>query len=224
MTSTSTRTAPGSAPQRSSATAWIVAGVLIVVIVLVAVIAIVASGGGDDDAPATTLEGSSETQPATISGDALPPFEPGASADAAVGLTAPTVAGSSFDGAPVSIEPGRVTMLAFLAHWCPHCQREVPTLTEWEAEGGVPEAVDVIGVATATRQESPNYPPSAWLAREGFPFPVMADDPTYSVGQAYGLSSFPYFVVLDAEGKVAGRAVGELSSESLAELLAAAGA
>jgi cytochrome c biogenesis protein CcmG/thiol:disulfide interchange protein DsbE len=224
MTSTSPPIAPGSAPQRSSTTAWIVAGVLIAVIALVAVIAIVASGGSDDDAPTTTLAGSSETQPATITGDPLPAFQPGGSADAAVGVTAPTVSGRSFDGTPVSIEPGRVTMLAFLAHWCPHCQREVPTLTEWAEEGGVPEGVDVIGIATATAPDRPNYPPSAWLAEEQFPFPTMADDAGYSVAQAYGLPSFPYFVALDAEGKVAARAVGELSPESLAELLAAAGA
>ncbi len=206
----------------SSRTAWIVAGVLIAVIALVAVIAIVASGG-DDETTATTPPGSSEVRPATITGDPLPTFE-GSEADPAVGLAAPTVAGASFDGSPVTIEPGRVTMLVFLAHWCQHCQAEVPVLTEWEADGGVPDDVDVIGIATATTSERPNYPPSAWLAEEQFPFTVLADDPNYSVANAFGLASFPYFVVLDADGNVAARAVAELPPDELEALLAAAGA
>jgi cytochrome c biogenesis protein CcmG/thiol:disulfide interchange protein DsbE len=212
-------------PQRSSRAAWIVAGVLVVVIALVAVIAIVASGGGDDDgSTATTVPGGSEVRPVAITGDPLPPF--GDSPDPAVGLAAPAIEGAGFDGSPVSVDPGsgRVTVVVFLAHWCPHCQREVPVLTGWEAEGGLPEGVDVISVATATAADRPNYPPSSWLAGENWPFPVIADDPSYTAGQAYGLSSFPYFVILDADGNVSSRASGEIDPDDLATLIDQAGA
>ena len=50
MTATSARSKTSPAPQGSSKTAWIVAGVLILVIALVAAIAILASGGSEDGA------------------------------------------------------------------------------------------------------------------------------------------------------------------------------
>jgi hypothetical protein len=40
-------------------------------------------------------------------------------------------------------------------------------LLEWEETGRVPEGLEVIGVATATDESAPNYPPSAWLANFG---------------------------------------------------------
>lgn len=225
MTATSARSQPSPAPQRSSKTAWIVAGVLILVIALVAVIAVLASGGNGDDgdadggSTATTVPGGSEVRPVTITGTALPAF--GDDPDPAIGMAAPALSGAGFDGTPVTIEPasGNVTLVMFLAHWCPHCQREVPVLTEWEQQGGVPEGVDIVSVATATSNERPNYPPSSWLAGEHWPFPVIADDPNFSAAGAYGLSSFPYFVILDADGNVAARTSGEIDPDDLAALL-----
>ena len=227
MTATSERSKPSHARPGSSKTAWIVAGVLILVIALVAVIAILASGGNDDGAgdggsTATTVPGGSEVRPVTIAGTALPAF--GDDPDPAIGMAAPALTGAGFDGSPVTIEPasGNVTLVVFLAHWCPHCQREVPVLTEWEQQGGVPDGVDVVSVATATSNERPNYPPSSWLAGEHWPFAVLADDPNYTAAGAYGLSSFPYFVVLDADGNVAARTSGEIEPDELVALLDAA--
>ena len=92
-------------------------------------------------------------------------------------------------------------------------------LTQWAAGGGVPAGMDVIGVATATSPDRPNYPPSDWLAREKFPFPVMADSTDYDAANAYGLSAFPYFVVLDSKGQVVSRASGEIDPTTLTTML-----
>ncbi len=139
--------------------------------------------------------------------------------DPAVGTMAPTLVGSAFDGSPVAVKPGRPTLVIFLAHWCPHCQREVPVLTQWQKSGGVPDGVDVIGVATGTDTSAPNYPPSQWLTNEQFPFPVMADSDTFAAATAFGLPSYPYFVVLDANGKVVLRTTGEIDPNSLTPVL-----
>ncbi|MDH3607456.1 MAG: hypothetical protein OER12_10740, partial [Acidimicrobiia bacterium] len=75
----------------------------------------------------TTLAPQETTEAATIVGAALPRF--GSTPDPAVGLAAPTIAGTSFDGSAVSIEPsGKHQVVIFLAHWCPHCQSEVKDL------------------------------------------------------------------------------------------------
>jgi thiol-disulfide isomerase/thioredoxin len=198
-------------PARSKG--WIVGGVIAAVVALAVVISIVATGGGDD-----TPVGVEQTRPVVISGGALPQYtDPGN--DSAIGLTAPALSGQSFDGSAVEVETGQPTLLVFLAHWCPHCQREVPLLTEWSENGEVPDGAQVIGIATSTTPERPNYPPSEWLERERFPFPVIADSDTFQAAETFGLTGFPYFVVLDASGKVVARATGEVETSVLTELL-----
>ena len=196
-----------------SISGWVIAGIAAAVVVIAAVIAVVSTG---DEPP--TVAGISETSPVEVTGDALPVFASSTS-DSAIGTVAPTLAGQQFDGTPIAVAPGRPTLVIFLAHWCPHCQREVPVLTQWEAAGGVPEGVDVIGVSTATDKALPNYPPSQWLADENFPFPVMADSDGSDAANAYGVSGYPYFVLLDADGSVVVRASGEIDPATLTPVL-----
>ncbi len=161
----------------------------------------------------------------TITGLSLVPFE-NPDGDAAVGLPAPTVVGASFDGRPVTIGgSGRPQIVMFVAHWCPHCQAEVPLVQAWIDQGGLPDGVDIVTVSTSVNPDAPNYPPDEWLAREGWTPPVMVD-PTGSVSTAFGLQAFPYFVFVDADGDVAGRLTGEVpiaDLQRIADGLAAGG-
>ncbi len=211
---TKTRSTPASAPADSSGGRPIVAiGIIVAIVIAVAaIIAIAVTSGGDSD-----TAGLDQTQDVQISGSALPPFED-AGNDPAVGLPAPSISGQSFDGTPVRVELGQPTMLVFLAHWCPVCQREVPELVAWEAAGGVPDGVQVIGVATGTDSGAPNYPPSSWLEGEDFPFPVIADDRAGSLASALGLPAYPYYVLLDENGRVVARGTGETPPDQLTAL------
>lgn len=200
--------APSPEPRRSIS-GWVIGGAAAAIVALAAIVATVSTA---DDPP--SVPGLSQTQPVAVTGSPLPSFEKDAP-DTAVGTVAPTLVGASFDGTPVVVKPGRPTLVIFLAHWCPHCQREVPVLTQWQQEGGVPDGLDVIGVATGTDSSAPNYPPSQWLEDEHFPFPVMADSDTYAAASAFGLSLYPYFVLLDANGKLVQRASGELDPSTL---------
>lgn len=187
----------------------LVSGGLAVVVVLAIVVAVVASGrGGDNGAGATKYE----TAPVTVGGTPLSQYDPATSPDPAVGETIPTLHGRSvFDGVPVTVEPnGKPQVVVFVAHWCPHCQAEVPRLVAL-AKQGVFNGVDVTAVATGTSAQAPNYPPSAWLKREHWPFAVMADSPSGTAATAYGISAYPYFVMVHPDGKVAGRGTGELA-------------
>ena len=238
--------------RRSNRTTWLIGGLIAAIVLVAGVIAIVSTSGDDGDAavaevtaapgasdgaaaapdtasaggtevadPATSTEppaAAQETQPVTVEGTPLPVLSEGE----AVGATAPTITGASFDGTPITIGPGRPTLVVFLAHWCPHCQREVPVLVEWQQDGGVPAGLDVIGVATATTPQRDNYPPSDWLSREGWPWPVMADSSTADALIAMGGDAFPFFVLLDADGKVIARQSGEVDPNDLADAIAAA--
>jgi hypothetical protein len=77
----------------------------------------------------------------------------------------------------------------------------------------MPDDVELLTVSTSVKPGADNYPPEKWLESEGWSAPVLADDDASSVAQAYGLTSFPYFVVVDADGKVVARASGELSTD-----------
>jgi thiol-disulfide isomerase/thioredoxin len=155
-----------------------------------------------------------------ISGDPLPRFSTTAG-DPAIGLVAPTVAGHDDAGTAVDITPGdSPTVVLFAAHWCSHCQRELPVVQAWVDAGGLPADVDLVAVSTAIDPAAPNYPPSAWFERMGWTSPVMVD-PTGSVATAYGLSAYPFFVMLDGDGRVVGRTTGEIGTDALERLISA---
>ncbi|HEX6311205.1 MAG TPA: TlpA disulfide reductase family protein [Acidimicrobiia bacterium] len=207
--STARRRAP--APRTSSPslfwvllTALVVAGVVAIVVVVVT---------GDDD-------GGSGADAVQVDGRALPDFEDPVD-DPAVGDPAPGLEGVGFDGEPVATpEAGTPFVAVFLAHWCPHCQAEVPRIVSLADAGGT-EGVDVLGIATGTNPDAPNYPPEDWLERERWPFPVLEDTADGRAASAYGLTSYPLLVFVDAEGRVAARVSGEIPEEDLATMFAA---
>ena len=177
--------------------------------VALALVAALTLGGGE---PVGDLEGN-ETGPVLVAGEGLPEFD-GTSGDPAIGMMAPDFDATSFDGRQVLIRPGEGSgyVLAFFAHWCPHCQDEVPKLVDWIGRGGIPDGVELVAVSTAVHLERGN-PPRAWLAVEGWPAVAVRDDDTSTVADAFGLRSFPYFVVVGTDGRVRGRVSGGLALE-----------
>ena len=183
----------------------------ITVIALITVVILTFDSGGGSTA--------SQFGEPTISGSLLPRYLDDPATDSGVGLPTPEVVGADFDGTPVSItHDGRPKMVVFLAHWCSHCQAEVPVIQAWVNAGGLPDGVDLYSVATSTAETRPNFPPQAWLEREGWTTPVIVDDTAYSAGDAFGLNAFPYFVFIRADGTLAGRLTGELPAELLTQI------
>jgi thiol-disulfide isomerase/thioredoxin len=212
----------GKQPAKSGFPVWPVAIGLVVLIAIV-VIAIAALGGGDDSDTGSGGDGSGalieETaEPVEVSGDALPQFQ-ATEGDAAVGQAFPTMSGTDLNGEAMTIGgSGRPTVVMFVAHWCPHCQNEVPLVQEWVDAGNLPDDVDLVTVSTSIDPSRPNYPPSEWLADEGWTAPTLVD-PDNAAAVASGLSSYPYFVVIDADGNVVLRVSGELTTEQLDDLV-----
>jgi thiol-disulfide isomerase/thioredoxin len=202
---------------------WLIPGLIVAVIAIAAVLAFVLpganpNGGSSSVPPATTLprsgSGAGASSDPVISGPQLPEFQ-NPNGDPAVGQPAPEVAGRDFTGQPVRIaHDGRPKAIVFLAHWCPHCQAEVPLIEAWVKAGGVPAGIDLISVTTSIDASRPNYPPDAWFQREGWTVPVIVDT-TNSVAGAYGLPAFPYWVFVGSDGNVRARTVGEMPVANL---------
>jgi thiol-disulfide isomerase/thioredoxin len=162
-----------------------------------------------------------ETAAVQISGDVLSaiPREPGAQ-DEAIGLAAPGASGSSFTGGSVDLlNDDGGTVVVFLAHWCNVCQGEVPVIVDTLTPDNLPENVRVVAVPTGTSNLQPNYPPSAWLEREEWPFPLLVDSAEFDLASAYGVGAYPAFVVVGPDGDVRFRVTGALEPEQLQQLV-----
>lgn len=223
-TKSTPRKQPPPPPSAKSRTPWIVGGVIGLVVIVAAVIAIIASSGGGDDGgddgsglPVTSIgEVVAEQLPVAVTGEMLPTFGSVAN-DTAVGMTAPTLKGLSFDQTPVEVLPGEggPYMVVFLAHWCPHCNAEIPRLIEWAEGGGVPEGLQIVGVSTSVDANAVNYPPSEWIIDKDWPWPVMADSADRTAAQMYGVGGFPQFVIVGEDGTVLYRNSGEMGVEDI---------
>jgi cytochrome c biogenesis protein CcmG/thiol:disulfide interchange protein DsbE len=157
-----------------------------------------------------------------IQGNALPQMPQSSPVDAtATGLAAPEVVGQNFAGDEIRmVNDGRAKAIVFLAHWCPHCQVEVPKVQAWINSGGGEEGVDLYAVATDMDSTRGNFPPSEWLSTEGWTAPVIRDDNDNSVLGAYGRGGFPFWTFVNADGTVALRASGEMPIEQLQGIMA----
>jgi cytochrome c biogenesis protein CcmG, thiol:disulfide interchange protein DsbE len=197
------------APRRTA----VYIGLAVVVVVALGASILLSRPTGDTD-------GMPDDATVLISGESLPAFGGDPNSDAAIGLTAPGLTGRGFDGQEIAIaNDGRPKVVLFLAHWCPHCQREVPVLQSYSDDTGFPESVDIYSVATSYNSTQPNWPPSSWLEREGWTFPTVVDDPDSTAFQAFGQGGFPYYVLIDSRGQVALRMSGEQDPAALADLL-----
>ena len=189
----------------------------------VVVLALMVVWFSGSDEPVGEMVPTVEVAVVQVTGVPLPSFvnELG---DVAVGMEAPGVSGVSFTGEEVSVAPGEGSayVLGFFAHWCPHCQRELPGLSEWMMFNDQPANVEVVAVSTAVNDGAPNYPPSAWFREVGWTAEVLVDSEAMDVADAFGLSSYPFFVLVGADGNVVARVSGEIGIPVWERLLEAA--
>ncbi len=153
--------------------------------------------------PSNSIQERFETGTVEIIGEALPP-------DESVGHEAPGFrAQPNTSSEMIEIMPadGTVRLIGFFAHWCPHCQREVPRVAQWLNENSLPNGVEVVAISTSVREGTPNYPPSEWFEAEKWPTQVLVDSPEKTIAAAYGLTGFPFWVLVAQQRRTDRRAI-----------------
>jgi len=134
--------------------------------------------------------------------------------EAAPSFTAKTLSGETFTNGSIR---GSVVLLQFWTTWCPVCRADQSAVesigSEFAAKGLVVLAVDVHESETTVRQYLRERPRSC---------PIVLTEDTDLVAK-YKPHSFPFYVVFDHDGNVAGTQSGGGGEESLRRLLRRAG-
>jgi cytochrome c biogenesis protein CcmG/thiol:disulfide interchange protein DsbE len=167
--------------------------------------------------------------PVEVIGDSLPLLTTqDFTADPAVGMAAPVLVGLGYDGETVRIDAAAdgPTMVVFLAHWCPHCNAEIPVINSLRDDDRVPPEVNVVAVSTDVRPGQPNFPPGKWLDDKEWTYPALVDgvdmeNERYIAASAFGLNGYPFITLIDTNGIVVARWSGERPASEIASLLAA---
>jgi len=213
-TSTKKGRSTGAASGGSNRLILILVGVAVVA--FVGVVAVLSAGEVSDIPSLEDVAG-----PVSVEGTPISVPYPDDGQDPALGLPSPVITALDYDGAEVVLgAPGRAQVLVFLAHWCPVCDQELPTLRDVVSAGGVPDSVDLVFVTTGLDPGRPNWPPRRWLADAGLAdVTTVRDDLGDPLMRAYGLRAYPAWAVIDAEGTLVARRQGLLPAVGVAQLL-----
>jgi cytochrome c biogenesis protein CcmG/thiol:disulfide interchange protein DsbE len=135
-----------------------------------------------------------------------------------LGQPAPAIVGSSItDGAPFNLASlrGRYVVVNFFASWCGPCQQEQPQLVRFANEPGGHNAI--VGVLFS---DTPG-PARSFLRSNGGNWPVVAD-PDGVVALDYGVRGPPESYLVNPDGVVLAKFIGEVSADRLDQLVAVA--
>lgn len=157
-------------------------------VALVGLLALAACGGST--APVAEQTGPAESGAAAGTGD--------------LGFTVATLDGGTFDGTSLA---GKPAVLWFWAPWCPTCVAQARDVTALAATySGKAAVVGVAGLGTVAAMHE--FVDMTKVSS----FPHLADEEGL-VWKRFGVTAQSTFVVLDADGKVAGR--GHMEPEEL---------
>ena len=126
------------------------------------------------------------------------------------------MAGETLDGESVSLEQyaGKVVVLNVWGSWCGPCRKEAPMLADAAREWA---EKDVVFLGINTRDQS-KAAAQAFVRRFDIPYDSLYDPQgrtLLSFRDSLAMSAIPSTVVVDAEGRAAGRVLGELSRGTL---------
>jgi cytochrome c biogenesis protein CcmG/thiol:disulfide interchange protein DsbE len=134
-----------------------------------------------------------------------------------VGSEAPDFALTDLAGEPVSLADlrGRPVIVNFWASWCVACLEEFPLLLEAH-QRHADDGLAVVGIVYLDRSQAARE----FMERQGATW-TAATDPDGRVAEAYGILAPPETFLIDREGTITARALGQFTAAWLEEKVAA---
>ena len=127
---------------------------------------------------------------------------------------APQIFGTTLDGDELDVADyrGKVVVLNFWASWCPPCRAEAANLIQ-VAEQTEAEGVQFIGVNVKNAKDEA----LAFERNKGVPYPSLHDQPGVLLTRFRKLVPQipPTTLLLDREGRIAGRFIGGVTAREL---------
>lgn len=152
--------------------------------------------------------GSSSSQEGFVSGDGSVTFIKPTDR-----VGAPVLAGKTLTGTDYSHGVGKVTVVNVWASWCAPCRAEAATLVALSKKYS-----DVVFVGILTRDT--RAAALAFQRRFEIPYPTLVDDAILlGFKESLPANAIPTTAVIDRNGKVAGRILGEVTVASLSKLI-----
>jgi cytochrome c biogenesis protein CcmG/thiol:disulfide interchange protein DsbE len=134
-----------------------------------------------------------------------------------LGKPAPAATGTALDGSTVRLADlrGQFVVLNFFATWCVPCQREHPELNSFQNRHL--QTGDATVLAVIFDDDVPSV--RRFFQREGGEWPVL-DDPGGKIALDFGVRGPPESFLIDPNGFVVSKIVGEGRATGLEQLIA----
>jgi thiol-disulfide isomerase/thioredoxin len=127
---------------------------------------------------------------------------------------APNLSGTTLSGDRLDVSDyrGQVVVLNFWASWCPPCRAEAPNLVE-VAETTKAAGVQFVGVNVKNARDEA----LAFERKQGVPYPSLHDQPGVLLTRFRTLVPQvpPTTLLLDRQGRIAGRFIGGVTTREL---------
>jgi cytochrome c biogenesis protein CcmG/thiol:disulfide interchange protein DsbE len=147
------------------------------------------------------------------------PAQNTAAASPLIDKAAPEVIAQDLGGSTVRLSTyrGRFVVLNFFASWCTPCQREHDDLQRFSTRHAASGDAQVVAVLF---DDEPNDA-RAFFSSHGGDWPVLLD-PNGKVALDFGVRGPPESFLIDPDGRVISKIIGEVTDTGLDRLLAAA--
>jgi len=131
-------------------------------------------------------------------------------------VSGPTLSGSTLD---LSALRGKVVVLNSWASWCGPCTQEAPQIAEFRNTAD-PSKVAVVGLDVSDKSGDAKD----FVVKYGITYPSIVDPEGALLATVPGVppAALPSTVIIDADGRIAGRVIGATTAQQLRDLVASA--
>ena len=131
-------------------------------------------------------------------------------------ISGPTLTGEALD---LTSLRGKVVVLNSWASWCGPCADEAPQIAKFRASAD-PATVAVVGLDVSDKSGDAKD----FVAKYGITYPSIVDPEGALLATVPGVppAALPSTVIIDADGRIAGRVIGATTAQQLRDLVAAA--